>query len=415
MSQSLSSATENLGEAAERVVEQVAEIMLEDVERIAQVMNDQELRALPELNHDATIHAETLASNRANLERGLTIASRREKNVLMYASPPEAFDVGRTLARRGISVDLLFLAYWHGQHAALAEFVAALQRLPSIDPEVGYQAITRYIEITTQYGDHVIREVLDAERAERKATSIGAHAVRNDRVRLILDGAPVDVERSSELMNYELNRHHTGLVMWHEGSTAEQGVFEDLVITAGKSVGERNPIIMPAGTNAVWAWIGTRDDEVADRLKSALGEITQGMVAVGPTRYGIQGFRTTHTACLEMQRVFSGRNMGPGIAWYRDFAVSTLVGQDSQRAIDFVHDTLGALAQDSKRAARLRQTLRTYLAEASNAPRTAELLHMHRNTVRQRIDSAAELLGYDPEQHRLAVELALELHHKLGL
>ena len=266
-----------------------------------------------------------------------------------------------------------------------------------------------------QYDTSAIVEVLDAEREERKATSLGAHAVRNDRVRLILDGAPVDVERSSELMNYELTRYHTGLVMWHEGPTAQQGVFEDLVLAAGRSVGDRNPIIMPAGAYAVWAWIGTRDEVVIDRLKNALQGVTQGRIVVGPTRYGIQGFRTTHTACLEMQRVFSGRSMGPGIAWYRDFAVSTLVGQDSQRAKDFVHDTLGTLAQTSKRAARLRQTLRIYLAEGSNAPRTAELLHMHRNTVRQRIDSAAELLGYDPEQHRLAVELALELHHKLGL
>lgn len=348
-------------------------------------------------------------------ERLLTIASRSEKNPLMYESPPEAFDIGRTFARRGISIDLLFLAYWHGQHAALGEFIAALQKLPDIEPEVGYQAITRYTQISTQYGDHVIREVLHAEREERQATSLGAHAVRNDRVRLILDGAPVDVERSSELMNYELNRHHTGFVMWHGCSTAEQNVFEDLMIAAGKSVGERNPIIMQAGSRAVWGWIGTRDKEVVDRLKSALGDITQGVVAVGPTRYGIQGFRTTHTACLEMQRVFSGRDVGPGIAWYRDFAVSTLVGQDSQRAIEFVHDTLGALAQNSKRAARLRQTLQVYLAQASNAPRAAELLHMHRNTVRQRVDSATELLGYDPEQHRLAVELALELHSKLGL
>lgn len=401
--------------AAERLVEHAAKIMLDDVERIAQVMNDQELRALPGLNHDATIYAETLASNRANLERLLTVASRSEKNVLMYDSPPEAFDVGRTFARRGISIDLLFLAYWHGQHAALGEFIATLQKLPNVDPEVGYQAITRYVQISTQYGDQVIREVLDAEREERKATSLGAHAVRNDRVRLILDGAPVDVERSSELMNYELTRYHTGLVMWHEGPTAQQGLFEDLVLAAGRSVGDRNPIIMPAGAYAVWAWIGTRDEVVIDRLKNALQGVTQGRIVVGPTRYGIQGFRTTHTACLEMQRVFSGRSMGPGIAWYRDFAVSTLVGQDSQRAKDFVHDTLGALAQTSKRAARLRQTLRIYLAEGSNAPRTAELLHMHRNTVRQRIDSAAELLGYDPEQHRLAVELALELHHKLGL
>ena len=204
--------------------------------------------------------------------------------------------------------------------------------------------------------------------------------------------------------------------MWSEGSPVEQGAFEDLIVSAAKSVGERNPIILPAGTAAVWAWIGTQTDEVLGQLKTILeATMTSGVMMVGPTRYGMQGFRTTHTACLEMQRVLSGRGMGPEIAWYRDFAVSTLTGQDSQRAADFVRDTLGALGEDSARAARLRHTLRIYLAEASNAPRTADMLHLHRNTVRQRIERAAEILGYDPEQHRLAVELALELHHKLGL
>lgn len=113
--------------------------------------------------------------------------------------------------------------------------------------------------------------------------------------------------------------------------------------------------------------------------------------------------------------MFSGRSMAPSIAWYQDFAMSALIGQDSQRVADFVHDTLGALAPDSSRAARLRETLRIYLAEASSAPRTAERLRTHRNTVRQRIESATELLGYNPEQHRLAVELALELKHQLGI
>lgn len=401
---------------AQATAQQVAKAMLADVDRIAQVIHEQELQAIPELNRDATINAETFASNHANITRLLTIVASGENGSAAYDSPSEAFAIGRTFARRGINAELLFLAYWHGQNTALKEFMSFLQAIGSDNAAVNAEALATYVDISTDYGDHVIREVMHAERAEREATSFGAHAARNDIVRLILDGAPVDIARTSKEMSYELDRYHTALVLWHDDTPTEHGSFEDLVVAASKHLNERNPILIPSGASAVWAWIGSDHDDIMPRLKQTLDQHpTQGQIAVGPTRYGMHGFRTSHTACLETQRMFSGRSMAPGIAWYRDFAVSTLIGQDSQRVTDFVHDTLGALAANSNRAARLRETLRIYLAEASNAPRTAERLHTHRNTIRQRIESATELLGYDPEQHRLAVELALELKHQLGL
>lgn len=396
--------------------QRVAQAMLADVDRIAQVMHNQELLAIPELNHDATINAETFASNLANVTCLLRIVANGQHGSAAYDSPPEAFDIGRTFARRSINVELLFLAYWHGQHTVLKEFMSYLQAIPNDNPAVHIEALAHYVDVSTTYGEHVIREVMHAAREEREATSLGAHATRNNIVRLILDGAPIDVARSSTEMNYELNRYHTALVLWHNDPPAEQGAFEDLVVAACKPLNERNPILIPSGASAVWAWIGSDHDDIVHRLKRTLDQhSTQGQIAVGPTRFGMQGFRTSHTACLEMQRMFTARSMAPGIAWYRDFAVSTLIGQDSQRVSDFVHDTLRGLAADTPRAARLRETLRIYLAEASNAARAATRLHTHRNTVRQRVESATELLGYDPEDHRLAVELALDLKHQFGL
>jgi DNA-binding PucR family transcriptional regulator len=61
----------------------------------------------------------------------------------------------------------------------------------------------------------------------------------------------------------------------------------------------------------------------------------------------------------------------------------------------------------------LRETLRVFLEVAENAPRAAERLHTHRNTVLQRVARATELLGYPPGERRLAVELALELRRRL--
>jgi DNA-binding PucR family transcriptional regulator len=112
--------------------------------------------------------------------------------------------------------------------------------------------------------------------------------------------------------------------------------------------------------------------------------------------------------------LLGGHPGGERIAFYRDLEVTALAAHDQRRAAEFVATTLGPLAADTTSAARLRETLRVFLDEAENAPRTATRLFTHRNTVLQRIARATELLGYHPGERRLAVELALELAHQMG-
>jgi DNA-binding PucR family transcriptional regulator len=137
-------------------------------------------------------------------------------------------------------------------------------------------------------------------------------------------------------------------------------------------------------------------------------------IAVGPTLPGMAGFRRSHEAALTVQRLLVGNPAGERVATYDELEVTALVAHDQQRAIDFVTATLGRLAEDTPSAARLRETLRVFLEEAENAPRTAARLHTHRNTILQRVTRATELLGYAPGEKRLAVELALELRRRLG-
>jgi DNA-binding PucR family transcriptional regulator len=91
-----------------------------------------------------------------------------------------------------------------------------------------------------------------------------------------------------------------------------------------------------------------------------------------------------------------------------------LAGQDQEQAAQFMSSVLGPLGADDATAARLRETVRIYLDEGGNAPRAAERLHAHRNTVLHRVGRAEELLGYRVGERRLALSLALELEHRLG-
>ncbi len=93
--------------------------------------------------------------------------------------------------------------------------------------------------------------------------------------------------------------------------------------------------------------------------------------------------------------------------------VTALAAHDPRTASESIAATLGPLAGDEPASDRLRETLRVYLEEADNPPRTAARLYTHRNTVLKRIARATDLRGYLPGERRLALALAIELRRHL--
>jgi len=79
----------------------------------------------------------------------------------------------------------------------------------------------------------------------------------------------------------------------------------------------------------------------------------------------------------------------------------------------FLHDVLGPVIEyDRRRGTALLQTLDAYFEAAGSLARAAETLHVHVNTVSQRLDRIAQLLGadwHDPDRS-LDLRLALRLH-----
>lgn len=77
-----------------------------------------------------------------------------------------------------------------------------------------------------------------------------------------------------------------------------------------------------------------------------------------------------------------------------------------------VHGMLGELLREDEEMARLRQTLRAYLAVGENTSATADRLDVYRNTVKYRLARALELLPMPLDQNRLSIALALEFHDR---
>jgi DNA-binding PucR family transcriptional regulator len=396
------------------VVGEIAELMLADLEELGAAMDAAVVQASPALGADAAIAAEMSASNRANVRRLLTALARRDGRPPPSDVPPEALDVARTVVRRGIDFEVILQAYRRGQNVAWQRWLHYAARVVPPGPEL-LQMLEISSQLIFEYVDQAIARVLAEAQREREDILGGALARRTEVVRLILDGAPIERQRASERLGYELARRHTGLVLWAEPAGDVQGALESAATMLAKAVGARRPLTLPAGTSTLWAWLGSDRDPTADVLREAIAQAQPNIrVAVGPTVAGITGFRRSHVAALDIQRLLAGHAGGERLVLHHELEVTALAAHDQERAAEFVTTTLGPLAADESSAARLRETLRVFLDEAENAPRAAARLHAHRNTVLQRVARATELLGHRPGERRLELELALELAHQLG-
>jgi putative methionine-R-sulfoxide reductase with GAF domain len=96
-----------------------------------------------------------------------------------------------------------------------------------------------------------------------------------------------------------------------------------------------------------------------------------------------------------------------------DLGFAGLVLSDSASAAHFVTRTLGPVIRyDQERSSMLLETLETYFATGQSLATSARQLHVHPNTVTQRLDRVKRLLGasWNSPDQALEVQLALRLH-----
>ena len=100
-----------------------------------------------------------------------------------------------------------------------------------------------------------------------------------------------------------------------------------------------------------------------------------------------------------------------------DLGYAGLLLGDGASAVRFVARTLGpVIRHDERRSTALMETLEAYFATGQSLVASAKRLHIHPNTVTQRLDRVRRLLGVDwnSPDHMLEVQLALRLHRVRG-
>jgi DNA-binding PucR family transcriptional regulator len=357
---------------------------------------------------DPVLSAAVRRNNRANLVHWA------EANVRAPGAPvepnlaPEVLTVARDLVRRGLDADALH-GYRVGQNASWRRWMTLAFGLTS-DPD----ELRELLDVTARsiftFVDETLAGIADQIDRERDELTRGTHAQRLEVVSLILEGAPIGVERASARLNYALDRSHTAAIVWGHAPDVDPGVLQEAAEAVGRAARARPLTVVPSAS-ALWVWVAGAEGPDASALRSALEQLPAVRVALGPTVRGINGFRRSHLDALATQRLMHRASSPPPLASYDDVQVVALATSDEERADEFIARTLGEFATAP---AELRETARVYLREQSNTTRTARVLFSHRNTILARLARVEQLLPAPLTGRGLQVALALEILHWRG-
>ncbi|HEY3867079.1 MAG TPA: GAF domain-containing protein [Actinocrinis sp.] len=141
--------------------------------------------------------------------------------------------------------------------------------------------------------------------------------------------------------------------------------------------------------------------------------------ASGPVR-GPAGFAAAHAEADRCLSALLALGRIGDAACRRDLGFAgLLLGGADGRGADvpaFVAGAIGPVVEyDERRSTELIRTLEAYFGSGGNLMRTKDILHVHVNTVTQRLDRIAQLLGADwnDPDRALEIQLALRLHRLL--
>ena len=412
----------DIGDA--RVGEQVASVAASLEPRVAELATDiRELiqRDVPTLDSDPALTSLLDASVEENV---VTVVHMLRHGIVTahVEAPTAALEYARRLAQRDIPATVLIRAYRVGQARFLRHCIDELLCQTRGDHVEG--ASTQWmVEHVSDTVDRVVEQVLAAYERARERWVRNRSAVQTMRVKSVLAGDNVDVKAAETALGYRLLQRHLGVVLWVENTVSAGDdplerlgrIASALAAAAGSP---QAPLFVPCDETSAWAWLAITPGAVLrrDEPQAVIRERELPVsVAFGEPASGVEGFRRTHQQALRAQSVAlaAGAHHVP-VTYFVDVAPVAMMCADIESAREWVRETLGALAIDSERNTRLRETARVFLQTGGSYTSTADQLFLHRNTAQYRVQKAEELRGRPLREGRLEVELALLACHWLG-
>ncbi|MFN8521975.1 MAG: helix-turn-helix domain-containing protein [Chloroflexota bacterium] len=162
--------------------------------------------------------------------------------------------------------------------------------------------------------------------------------------------------------------------------------------------------------------------KLADRISVELARAFPRMlitVGAGRAQAGVPGLASSYREAdqaLSIGRLLLG---GGRIVHFEELGVQRLLFQlrENPELAAFYDDLLGRLqAHDERQGAELVNTIEAFFENHGNHVRTAQRLHLHRNTLLYRLERARQVLGVDLDdpETRLALQVALKIGRAIG-
>ena len=374
---------------------------------------------IPELRGDAALVELLGTSVEGNVDT-ILYSLRYDIAVERVEAPTAALEYARRLAQRGVPVNALVRAYRLGQRR-VNELVFAELRAIDIPESMRVPVIEAITGTMFSYIDWMSQQVVGVYEDERERWLENQNSLRGLRVREILDAnKTIDVDAATTTIRYPLRWHHLGLVMWYPNPGTEgdelarlQRFVRDLGEAAAVAA---SPLFLAADQSCAWGWLPYRAEapDAVERVRGfALTRPDSPSLAIGSMAGGVEGFRRSHREAEEVRGVaiVSERlnSSTPTVIAATDPGLSVMarLGGDVVGTREWVATVLGDLAGDDENDARLRETLRVYLACGGSYKVAAEQLNLHFNSVKYRVARAVERRGREIGSDRLDVELAL--------
>jgi DNA-binding PucR family transcriptional regulator len=228
-------------------------------------------------------------------------------------------------------------------------------------------------------------------------------------VRSALADEDLNAPEASLRLGYDLGGHHVALVLSHYQS-GDHTSLDSAAFDLARAVSRLKPLVVRVDIDTTWCWIPVQGAINVPALRAAV------LVGQGRPGSGLSGFRRSHREALNALRVARLARVPAGsVTRFDQIELAALCSNDPAYCRAFIADRLGRLAAQTEEIQKLRATLEAYFKANCNYRGAAAQLGLHHNTVRYRLDRAADLLGRSPDEDRLQLELALHLASRLGL
>lgn len=250
----------------------------------------------------------------------------------------------------------------------------------------------------------------------RRSLAEAENQVRGELLADLLSGPPRDptgLRERARRMDVDVDAPHAVVVARADGVTRQRASFAAARLASSRHglSGDHDGavvLLLPGGDPGEAArW-------VSRELGLALGvPVTAGGAGPAAGLAALAQARAEAARCVAALAVLGRQGEGAGC---EDLGYVGLLLAGPERGHDvqgFVGATIGeVVAYDARRGTELVQTLEGYFGNGASLARTAEALHVHVNTVTQRLDRIGQLVGHDWQQpaRALEIQLALRLH-----